>query len=187
VYAVGGVDADGTSSATVERVAFDDDGPHGEWQLEAEMPEQRSHHGLAVHDGALYVTGGLTRIENNFNNDVPYDTVLRSVIAEDGSLGAWTVVGTMPVALAVHASFVHAGHLYLAHGLDMSTLNFVNTLHRAPILEDGGLGTWQQLASTLPITRGHCHQVPLLEGLLLSIGGTNNAGSQPNAFVARFE
>lgn len=188
VYASGGIDATGTSSATIERIAFDDDGPHGAWQLEtAEMPEQRSHHGLALHDGALYVTGGLTRIDNQFNQDIPYDTVLRSVIADDGTIGEFAVVGVLPMPLAVHASFVHAGHLYVAHGLDMSASAFVNTLLRAPIAEDGTIGAWEQLASTLPITRGHCHQLPLVDGLLLSIGGTNDAGSQTNTFTARFE
>jgi hypothetical protein len=188
VYASGGLDASGTSSASVERMAFGDAGPSGAWQLEtAVMPEQRSHHGLALHDGALYVTGGLTRIDNQFNQDIAYDTVLRSVIADDGAIGPWAVVGVLPMALAVHASFAHAGQLYVAHGLDMGTMQFTGVLWRAPIQPDGSIGAWEQLGATLPITRGHCHQLPLADGLLLSIAGTNELGSQTNAFWARFE
>ena len=189
IYATGGIDAAGTSSALIERLAFSDDGPVGEWVLEGEaMPEQRSHHGLAVSgDGDLYVTGGLTRIMNDFGNDTPYDTVLRSTIDADGSIGPWSVVGTLPFPRAVHASFVHAGQLYVATGLDMATEQFVGTIMRAPLLEGGALGSWETLSSELPITRGHCHQTPLVNGWLYSVAGTNTLGSQTNAFMALFE
>lgn len=189
IYAVGGIDAEGTSSALVERLAFNDGGPQGPWLLESEaMPEPRSHHGLAVSDeGTLYVTGGLTRIMNDFGNDTPYDTVLASDIQADGSIGPWTEVGSLPFPLAVHASFVHAGQLYVVSGLDMSTSQFVGTIMRAPLLEGGGLGSWETLPSELPITRGHCHQTPMVNGWLYSVAGTNNLGSQTNAFMALFE
>lgn len=188
IYAAGGLDASGTSSAVIERVAFDDAGPQGSWIVEGnDMPEQRSHHGFAVHERALYVTGGLTRIDNQFNADVPYDTVLRSPIQPDGSIGTWSIVGTLPVPLAVHASFVHVGQLYVVGGLDMSSLQFSDTVWRATLLEDGSLGSWERLEPRLPLTRGHCHQTPLVDGYLYSIAGTNNAGSQTNAFVAKLE
>ena len=189
IYATGGIDADGTSSALVERLAFSESGPQGAWILEEQaMPEQRSHHGLAVSDeGRLYVTGGLTRIMNDFGNDTPYDTVLASDLQPDGSIGEWSVVGTLPFPLAVHASFVHAGQLYVATGLDMSTEQFVGSIMRATLNEDGTLGSWETLSSALPITRGHCHQTPLVNGWLYSVAGTNNLGSQTNAFAAQFE
>jgi len=188
IYATGGIDAEGTSSAVVERLAVGDDGPQGAWIVEDEaLPEQLSHHSLAASDDALYITGGLTRLMNDFGNDTPYDFVLRSVIQPDGSLGPWTQVGTLPFPLAVHASLVHAGQLYVMHGLDMSTQQFVGIVQRAPLLDDGTVGTWETLSSELPFPRGHCHQTPLVDGLLYSVAGTNNLGSQTNAFVALFE
>jgi hypothetical protein len=185
IYATGGLDATGTSTAVVERVAIDDSGFQGNWLTEtAELPEPRSHHGLALHDGVLYLTGGLTRVDNQFQNDVAYDTVLRSTIQSDGSLGAWSVAGTLPLPIVVHSSFVHADHLYLVGGLDMNTLQFLDSVWRTP-LDD--LDVWEELPVTLPISRGHCHQTPLVDGFLYSIAGTNDAGSQTAAFVAVFE
>lgn len=185
LYATGGIDATGTSTAVVERVAISASGFTGDWIAEPEeLPESRSHHGLAVHDGSLYLTGGLTRVDNMFNQDVPYDTVLRATIEPDGSLSAWSVAGAMPAPIAVHASFVHAGHLYVVGGLDQNTLQFLDTIGRAP-LDD--LNAWELVPSTLPLSRGHCHQTPLVDGVLYSVAGTNDAGSQTAAFFARFE
>src|SRR5690606_18953919 len=134
IYATGGLDATGTSTAVVERVAVNDGGFEGEWIAEpVELPEPRSHHGLALHEGVLYLTGGLTRVENDFQNDVPYDTVLRATIESDGSVGAWSVAGTLPLPFVVHSSFVHVGHLYLVGGIDMNTLQFLDTVWRAPL------------------------------------------------------
>ncbi|MEQ9318175.1 MAG: hypothetical protein RIF41_03410, partial [Polyangiaceae bacterium] len=64
---------------------------------------------------------------------------------------------------------------------------FVGTIMRAPLLEGGALGSWETLSSELPITRGHCHQTPLVNGWLYSVAGTNTLGSQTNAFMALFE
>lgn len=190
IYASGDLDSTGTSLATIERIAFDDEaGAQGSWVLEAEaMPEPRSHHGLAVHEGWLYVTGGLTRIENDFANDVSYATVLRSKLGADGSIGPFVVEGELPTDLAVHASFVHAGQLYVVGGLHTSpTTAFTGVLRRAEIADDGSLGPWTELSTALPIARGHCHQTPIVGGYLYSVAGTNTGGSQTQAFVARFE
>jgi hypothetical protein len=126
-------------------------------------------------------------LNNQLGNDVPYDSVLRSEIHEDGSLGPWTVAGTLPMPLGVHASFVHAGQLYVVTGLDMASSQFLKIVQRAPLLDDGSVGSWETLASELPLPRGHCHQTPLVDGHLYSVAGTNNLGSQTQAFVAKFE
>ncbi|MBK6518582.1 MAG: hypothetical protein IPM79_24255 [Polyangiaceae bacterium] len=185
-YAVGGLDASGSSLASVERASLDGT-TLGAWSTEAALPVEVSHHGLATDGEALYVTGGLKRVDNDFGNDVPYDAVLRARLAEDGSLESWEEIGTLPVPLAVHASFVHAGELYVVGGLDMQEERFVGTLQRAKVSADGPLGEWEELDVTLPRPRGHTHQTPIVDGVLYSVAGHQNGASQRDTYFARFE
>jgi hypothetical protein len=186
VYATGGLDGLGTSLDTIETATLDGT-TLSTWSAERVLPAPVSHHGLATDGHALVVTGGLKRVGNDFANDVFYDGIYRSEIAEDGSLGEWKQIGTTPFPIAVHASFVHAGYLYLMHGLDNDTSQFRKSIERAPLAADGTLGAWETLPVRLPITRGHCHQTPIVDGFIYSVAGTNTGGSQVDAFFAKFE
>lgn len=186
VYATGGLNSEGSSLASVEHAALDGTSL-GEWAADTALPVEISHHGLATDGEALYVTGGLKRVENDFANDVTYDAVLRARIAEDGSLEAWEDVGTMPVPLAVHASFVFAGDLYVVGGLDGNATAFVRKIYKVKASAEGALGEWEQVDVALPRPRGHTHQMPIVNGVVYSIAGHQNGASQVNAFYARFE
>jgi len=186
-YAVGGMDGSGTSLATLERASYQD-GVLGAWTtLPVEMPEARSHQGVATNDESIYVTGGLSRINNDFANDASYDTVLRGVLAEDGSIGAFTQQTPLPLTLSIHSSFVHAGHLYVVGGLDVDASKFLKTIYRAPIGEDGDLAEWEEVSVQLPRARGHSHQTPVVDGVLYSVGGHLNGTSQDEVYFAKFE
>jgi hypothetical protein len=194
VYVVGGIQADGTSQASVERATFTQAGL-GSWELDTPLPEPRSHHALVAHDGALYVIGGLNRFDGDPfpYEDANFSDVLRSEIGADGSLGSWTVVGQLPSPLAVHAAFAHDGALYLTFGLEgtSDTGDFIGRVQRAPLNADGTVGTFESLPDELPIARAHTHQAPLFEGVVYSAGGASFDGlhmmSQAEAFFARFE
>jgi hypothetical protein len=73
------------------------------------------------------------------------------------------------------------------HGLDNDTSQFRKSIERAPLAADGTLGAWETLPVRLPITRGHCHQTPIVDGFIYSVAGTNTGGSQVDAFFAKFE
>ncbi len=186
LYATGGLDGTETSTETVERAPFSN-GSLGAWITDAPMTDRRSHHGLASDGKFLYATGGLERVDGQFNQDVERTDVLRAAINEDGSLGAWESIAPTPIAIAVHSSFVHAGMLYLVGGLDMGPSKFLETVQRAPIGADGSIGTWETLAATLPQRRGHTHQTPIVDGFLYSVAGHNNGTSQTQTYFARFE
>jgi len=193
-YAVGGAKEDATSQTSVERIRFDEQGA-GEWIEDRELPAPRSHHGLAAYDNALYVTAGLNRFDGEPfpYEDENFKDVLRAEIGEDGALGEWMTVGQLPSELAVHASFAHAGFLYVVGGLEGPGHHgeFVGKVQRAAIAEDGTVGTFETLPSVLPIVRGHCHQVPLVGPVLYSVAGAAEEGvemkSQADAFFARLE
>jgi hypothetical protein len=186
LYASGGLDATQTSSDTVERAKLEN-GTLGAWIADAPMVDRRSHHGLATDGKFLFATGGLERVDGNFNQDVSRTDVLRAPVNEDGSLGAWESIAQTPVAIAVHSSFVHAGMLYLVGGLDMGPSDFLNTVYRAPVGADGSVGAWETLTPTLPKRRGHTHQTPIVDGFLYSVAGHNNGASQTETYFARFE
>ncbi|MFO0554985.1 MAG: hypothetical protein U0271_41795 [Polyangiaceae bacterium] len=184
IYVVGGMNSGGTSLTTVERASFDGT-TVGAFQADTALPLPCSHQGVATDGKSIFVTGGLARVNGDFANDVPYDSVLSAPIQADGTLGAWTDLGTMPVSLSIHASFVHAGSLYVVGGLkDVTT--FVKTVYRAPIAEDGTLGAWETLAIELPRTRGHSHQDPMIGPFTYSVGGYAGT-SQTQVYFARFE
>ncbi|NUP07288.1 MAG: hypothetical protein HOW73_14635 [Polyangiaceae bacterium] len=185
VYAAGGMALSGSSLATVERARLDGSELQP-WSYEADLPYEVSHHGLTTDGEALYLTGGLKRVNGDFENDLNFDKVLRARIADDGSLEAWEEIGTVPTALSVHASFIHAGKIYLVGGLEPEGV-FTKTVHRASISADGALGEWETLDVALPISRGHVHQNPMINGVIYSVGGFNVGGSQTRSFFARFE
>jgi hypothetical protein len=193
-YAVGGAQSDATSQTSVERIHFDAQGP-GQWIEDRALPKPRSHHGLAQYGDALYVVAGLNRFDGDPfpYEDESFADVLRASIAEDGSLGEWTTVGQLPDALAVHASFAHAGQLYVVGGLEGQGGggDFVAKIQRAPIADDGTLGAFETLPTELPMARGHSHQVPMIGAHIYSVAGAASHGfemmSQPEAFFARFE
>ena len=188
LYAVGGLDGTGTSLATIERAPYGDDGVLGAWTvLPTELPGQLSHQGVATDGASLYITGGLTRINNDFANDETHDAVYRSVVAEDGSLGEMTEQTTLPIKLSIHSSFVHAGNLYVVGGLDLDASKFLKTIYRAPIGETGDLGAWEEVSVELPKARGHSHQTPVVNGFLYSVAGHNNGTSQDEVYFAKFE
>jgi hypothetical protein len=194
VYAVGGAQTDATSQTSVERIRFDAQGA-GEWIEDRAMPLPRSHHGLAVHDGAVYAIAGLNRFDGD---PFPYEDenfadIIRAPIQDDGSLGEWTTVGQMPAPLAVHAAFVHLDALYVVGGLEGHGHDgeFVTKVQRAAFAEDGSVGAFETLASALPRVRGHCHQIPMVGPVIYSVAGaadeTGVMKSQVEAFSARFE
>ena len=188
LYAVGGMDGTGTSLSTIERASFGDDGVLGAWEtLSTEMPGPLSHQGVATDGSSIFITGGLTRVNNDFANDEPHDGVYRSAIGADGSLGEMKEQTSLPIELSIQSSFVHAGHLYVVGGLDLDASKFLRTIYRAPIDEGGDLGAWEELSVRLPKARGHSHQTPVVNGFLYSVAGHNNGTSQDDVYFAKFE
>jgi hypothetical protein len=94
--------------------------------------------------------------------------VTRALVAADGTLTEWTSLTPLTVPLATHASLYYGGYLYVVGGINNTADD--NRVWRAPVLPDATLGAWQQVAS-LPIARGHVHQVPMFENRAYSVAG----------------
>jgi Kelch motif protein len=184
VFAIGGLFQDAGPpvsqmvEASIERASFDGT-TLGAWQDIDPLPAPRTHHALVAYDGALYVIGG--------GSGQPASTdVLRSVVADDGTLGPWTPAGTLPEGRATSSAFVFVDHLYVVAGMTLLTGDEKATVLRAPIAEDGSVGAFEEVAA-LPLARAHAHQAPMFEDLVFSAGGSINHVDQSEVFVGRFE
>jgi hypothetical protein len=184
LYVLGGLTGDNTDNiADIERADVLEDGTVGAWVEVPPLPGKRSHHSAAIHDDAIYVTGGLEG--DPAGSYATLANVLRAPIQQDGTLGEWAEVGQLPMSLTTHASFVHAAALYVVGGIED---DFENTaaVRRASLGADGTLGAWEELPS-LPTARAHAHQTPLHNGFVYAVAGAVNHASIANVFVGRFE
>ena len=166
VYVVGGQGA--TEAETgVFAARLGADGTLGPWQTLRPLPEPRSHHAVVVDRDALYVVGGLGG--NPARQPVQHRSVLRAVIARDGTLGEWRQIGEMPHSYATHSAFVHDDALWVVGGVEDNT-TFSARVWRAPLSRSGTLGSWSEVQA-LPLGRGHVHVTPVIGGRVYSVGG----------------
>ena len=165
IYAVGGTTGTDAVDA-VWRARLGPGGPQA-WEPARDLPDPRSHHASFVHDGSIYVTGGMS---GSPTGDVlDRRDVIRAEVLPDGSLSPWTVVSETDSTRLAHAAFAHDGHAYLVGGIERAT-SPSDAVLRAPLLPGGGLGPWTPTVP-LPLARGHVHHVPVLNGRAYSVGG----------------
>ena len=183
IYVVGGLGADGSAIANVERGTLNPDGTVTAWEELAPLPGRRSHHALVLYNDYIYVLGGLVGDPNGAFTD--YTDVLSTAIASDGTLGPWTTVASLVTANDTASADVHAGWLYLVGGLEGDA--YVDHVRRSPVLANHTLGPWESSAP-LPVGRGHVHQTPIYQSRMYSVGGSiANLVAIPDVFVGTFQ
>jgi hypothetical protein len=182
VYVIGGLEAT-TSVNVVWRGAIGPDGGITRWDTLPALPTARSHHGIAVHTGAIYLVGGLDG--NPAGANTPLRSVLRARIQPDGGLGHWEELTATPNAYATHAATVHGGFIWTFGGVE-DNARFVDVVLRAPVAADGTLGAWEPVTPGLPNARSHVHQVPVINGRAYSVSGSNARRLTPDVYVGTF-
>ena len=127
----------------------------------------------------VYVVGGLE------DGGAPVPTVLYSVVATDGTLDAWTATTDLPVALAFtgavaatqrNSAVTSNGFLYAVGGASSAAGTPVATVYRAPIHNDGSLGTWATTGALT--TPRHSAGVVIQYGSMYAFGGATT-GKRP--------
>ncbi len=183
-YVTGGMTgSNNTNTPSVQRSVRGVDGSFGSFEELTPLPDMRSHHSIVAHDGALYISGGLRG--NPSGSHESLSDVLRAPIEADGTIGTWELVGDLDVELSTHSSFVFAGQLYVAGGIEGGSEN-VQRVRRAPFENDGSIGAWEEVAE-LPTRRAHAHQTPVWNGFVYAVGGALNHDSIDNVWIGRFE
>jgi hypothetical protein len=166
LYLVGGLTGnDGTTS--VARAILAGDGTLGAWTAMTPLPGKRSHHASTIAGGAIYVSGGIV---GGPTMGTSLDDVIRAPIQQDGTLGRWEQVSTLPAPLCVHSIELHRGGLWIFGGLEADS-EFIANVRRATLNADGTLGPWQEM-DPLPTARGHVLETPSLDDRIYSVGGS---------------
>lgn len=148
IYVIGGqvnsTDAGGTDNVYVASVDSTV-GTVGTWTtLTNTLPQPLLGMSATVHNGYLYVAGGVT------TNGVPVSSVYSAQVNSDGTLGTWTTAtNTLPTPRAFGTMFVFGGIIYYINGDPNSSIPPNNQgvgdtfVYYASALR-GDVGTWVQ-------------------------------------------
>jgi hypothetical protein len=186
IYVMGGYDVQQTLWSDIVQLQLAPDGtPIGAWTTVGWLPAPLSHFAVALVDGYVYITGGLTQPAQN--GALGHPDVYGAPLASDGTFGSWTSLAPMPVALATHGSFFYGGYLYVCGGID-TIPGQVKGCWNAAIQSDHTLGAWQPVAS-LPVARAHVHQLPVWLNHVYSVSGAIdfNLNSTAEIDIGSFE
>ncbi len=131
------------------------------------LPEPRQMHGAAVLGDYLYVISGVITGENPYT-----DTVLKSKIYPDSSLGMWEQTTPLPTnrSYVENSTIVLNDVLYVVGGWDhKANLGYHSVLWTRP-MPDGHLEPWRESAA-FPSEANHCLTAVATPGQIHIIGG----------------
>jgi hypothetical protein len=157
VYVTGGADDNNDPQSTVHYATVGGSGALSDWTATAPLPVALAFHKVVAATpanssvsgaGFLYVLGGATDAAGQ-----PTNTIYRGALAADGTVSAWSSVGTLPAALHSFGAAVFLGNLYVWGGAAAGN-EPVATAYRAEIGAAGGLGEWQT-QEALPAGRAY--------------------------------
>jgi hypothetical protein len=180
VFAVGGLGPDFSATSAIHVATLRPDGSLDAWTTARALPAPRSHHAAVVHDGTLYLIGGLRGDPRDDEHVQMLDDVIAAKISENGSLGEWRTMSPLDARIATHSAIVEDGYVWIFGGIGAEASD---RILRAPFAADGALGAWAPVKDPLPRKRAHVHQTPFFHGYVYSVGG--NVGEHvPMADVA---
>jgi hypothetical protein len=138
------------------------DGSMGPWMAGPKLTGPWFHAtGVAFQDFA-YVIGGFDLLGNEINQ------VVRASVADDGTLGPWQSVATLPSGLSHHASVVFGSTLYVSGGESKNGVPKPDVI-TASLASDGSLGAWAT-APSLPYAV-ETHATFVHDGAIYVAGG----------------
>ncbi len=165
IYVLGGVDGRDFLN-TVEWSRVQRDGRVEKWRSGTAMLTARGFFAAAVVDGWIYAVGG----GNGPHGKHLLASVERAPILADGSIGLWreeTYTLSQPRRCAKVE--VMNGFLYALGGFNGHLLD---TVERARLLPDGGLGPWQVIPQRMTVPR-YIHTAERVDGVIYVLGGHN--------------
>ncbi len=134
VYVVGGMNSSWGAESKVYRSRIGSDGLMSVWFEVSELPQALFDHQAMVAEGYILVAGGLNGSYELSPN------VYSAKINNDGSLGNWNLISTLPAVGYDNAIVFDKGYLFAIRGLGSFS---------ARVNSDGTLGEWREV-SNLP-------------------------------------
>jgi hypothetical protein len=200
VFTTGGADSMAVPTDVVYRATVAQSGAlGGSWTALTALPEARAYHASAAAtaftavldttttSAYLYVIGG---------QDAAGDAVSTVYVGHvdlDGAVTDWQTTTALPAPLFGASAALFRGFIYLTGGQDDTGAASASTW-RAPIAEDGSLGTWEELTA-MPTARAF-HSFLNFGPFLYAVGGdsttalpavqaTLSTGELPQVHMAR--
>ncbi|MDD5688349.1 MAG: fibronectin type III domain-containing protein [Elusimicrobia bacterium] len=166
--------AGGLSSNTVYSAPINGDGSIGVWGAQGNtLPQNLDYHTMVAWGSSLYVVGGI-------NGGTPQNTVYRSSVSGNGTVGVWNVETALPKALYGHAMSIYNGKLYVAGGEDFS-FTISSCVYTAPINGDATVGSWTQEPFSLP-SGGAKYLSMCIDNNKIVVTGGNNSGAKNTVY-----
>lgn len=132
------------------------------------------------HDGVIYVAGG------KLTDGHPTDAVNFATVNPDGSLEAWQGTSPLPGKRYLHAVVADDDYLYVLGGWNSDAKppnQAYQDVWRAPFLENGGVGAWEQLVN-LPVSL-RIHDAVVANGYIYVIGGRSETTTLRSVYYAK--
>jgi len=179
VFVIGGIDVGPTTTAEVRVARLNADGTVGSWTTTTALPSPRNGHSAVLHNGYIYVIGGLDGASANLA-----DAIVARVNA-DGTLGSWTPTTPIPSGRHSHGAAAFNDFMYVAGGSSSFTPGVAQLaeVYVAPIGTNGTLGEW---TTTTPLPSGRAKiGAVALGGHLYAFGGFDGSPyALPSSVVA---
>jgi hypothetical protein len=187
LYALGGIDATGSTVGTVEVTRVGLDGNVNTWQSVTPLPAALHNAGAVVFRGFLYVSGGASGTHQ------PTANSYRAEVRPDGTLGAWQTVAALPNATAYHSMVSFGPYVYVVGGDNGTVAPTLNTMSGSETnaayvaridMRNGSLPSWTQVtAMGKARSKG---AVVAAGGSLLATSGlyAGQAGSSENTYAS---
>lgn len=170
IYALGGTNAAGTTyTTTVQRSPIGSAGALGTWTTTGQtaLPAGRQDHAVAVYNGRVYLTGGMSAAAT-YNNQT-----LIAPITSTG-IGAWsTASNAFSSARRGHSMVQYGGYLYVLGGWT-SGASTLSSVQYTKINADGTLGVWAAGESLFGAAGRAGHTAVAANGYIYVMGGVTN-------------
>jgi hypothetical protein len=172
VYAFGGGNSSGALNS-IYKANINTDGTLGAWSLYGNLPTNLIAGNVAVTKNRIYLIGGGTTASAFVN------TVYSTTINSDGTLGTWSLYGTIPLNLTVGCIYVTKNCIYLLGGA-YALNTYTSNIYKANINLDGTLSGWEMIGN-MPYTLGYSTCVAVKNKLHVIAGYIG--GSVSNAIM----
>ena len=162
----------GTAHVSTGYVAnINTDGSLAGWTTTVSLPGILAFSYPLVMRSRVYLIGGYSSAGTlAVGSTTAERNIYSAVIDTDGTLGTWSIIGQIPVALYGMVAFVNRNKLFVVGGCSPVTGAASNAVYSTTINTDGTFGSWS-LSNSLPAERAFS-SLAVIDNYVYLFGGT---------------